>query len=308
MEKKLKYKKKRLLIKKLSICIGLLLCTFFYYKLGTNWLQQKAEVKEFDSMYPYMYQIDSVESQKGKVCFEGWFFKLGESSEDKEYTIVLYDEKNSKKYFLKTEMYKRTEVDNYFSGEYDYSNCGFKASISEKILGDNVYEVLFAVGDSFIATKTNIFYSDNKIWYTNPYLFQNLDVAGTDLENVVEQGMLRVYLPKQGMYIYQYNDKLYWIADRNFNFEEDGTTYIYYRVMPSEKEVMQKNYERTQELWEECSFYFEEMELSGKNTGRYRVAVKDMPQYPITLEWTGYCSDNWDWLNYFIPFYLHIEE
>ena len=133
--------------------------------------------------------------------------------------------------------------------------------------------------------------------------------GGADLDEIVENGVLRVSRPDCHCWVYQKGWSLYWIADKDFAFEEDGTTYIQYQLYTTQTERLPEKRLAKGHLWDNIGGYFEKYELEG-DFGGYRVMKRDIPTaYSVTSIVTGYYKNGeWIWKNYFRPFYQFGEE
>lgn len=140
--------------------------------------------------------------------------------------------------------------------------------------------------------------------YANPSEYQALEVEGTDLEEIVNQGVLRVYRPDYGMYVYQYKNTLYWIAEPDYGFV-DSDTYVQYQLNTTQIERLPKIRLENEWYWDNIGFWFSEYEMKEMNTGKYRVAKKEIPrEYSIRGIWTGNNIDGWIWREDFLPYYI----
>lgn len=226
------------------------------------------------------------------------------------------DAESCKNVSLRKKREAREDVNEYFLCEYDYTQSGFTAVLSEKKLKDGVYEILLRPEGRKKAYSTNVYYDDGKMTFANPEEFVPLNVAGTDLETVVENGVLRVYRPDFGMYVYQYEGELYWIAENWYDFVEDNT-YIQYQMDTTQVENLPKDRLDHGWYWSNIGFYFKTKELTEWNTGNYCVAKSALPtEYSITKIYTGNHTDGipeayksnytpgWIWLNLFRPWYV----
>lgn len=201
---------------------------------------------------------------------------------------------------------EREDVNEYFLCEHDYWKSGFEAAFKtgKLDLQDGNYEVLLRVNGGKKAYQTGNYLAKGQLVYTNPIEFKALDVAGTDLEKLVEQGVLRVYRPDYGMYVYQYEGELYWIAEPGYGFNEDGNTCVQYQLDTTQVEKLPEGRLNNQWYWDNIGFWFCSKELSGWNTGKYRVAKERIPtEYSITKIWTGNYIDGWIWRQDFRPYY-----
>lgn len=219
--------KKRTIVQVL-ICVGLLCVIwgghFFASKYGINRI---LDIKGND--FSWVYQVDSVDMQEKKCVIKGFAFELNTDAKKEAFEIVLQDMESGKKYFLKMEYNKREDVNEYFLCEYDYVDSGFSASINKKIVNGRNYEILLRVAGQKDAYRTGTYLADGELMYVSPLEYQTLEVIGTDLEEVVNKGTVRVYRPDYGMYVYQYDNALYWIAEPEYGFVE-GDTYMQYQL------------------------------------------------------------------------------
>ena len=261
------------------------------------------EVKKDD--FSWVYQVDSIEKKDGMLQITGWAFALDEDAQQENCEIILYDTKTGKGVYPKMIYESRDDVNEYFLCDYDYTESGFTANISTRYLQleDTVYEILLRPKGERKAFSTNVYYSDEKIMYVHPDEFVPLEVAGTDLEEVVEQGVLRVYRPDYGMYVYQYEGDLYWIAESNYGFVHGDTT-IQYQMNTTQIEKLPEQRLVNNTLWSNLGFRFSTKELLEWDTGKYRVAKCSLPtEYSLTKIWTGNHINEWIWRTDFRPWY-----
>ena len=255
--------------------------------------------------FSWVYQIDSIEEIDGKLQINGWAFALNEDAERENCEIILYDIKTGKGVYPKMTYESREDVNEYFLCEYDYTESGFGANISTKHLEleNKVYEILLRPEGEREAFSTNVYYSNSEMLYVHPDEFVPLEVAGTDLEKVVKNGVLRVYRPDYGMYVYQYEGELYWIAEPDYGFV-DGDTYVYYQMYTTQIEKLSAERLANGWIYDDLGFMFCSKELFDKNMGKYRVAKAKIPEeYSVTYNWTGNYVDEWIWKNNFRPWY-----
>lgn len=287
-----------------AICIGLLCLIWGGYFLATHFGTNKIlEVKEDD--FSWVYQVDSVEIGEKEFILHGFAFELDTDATKEAFEIVLQDVATKKRIFLETEYIEREDVNAYFRCEYDYSKSGFKAVCKkEKLVQKDVYEVLLRKSGKQTAYRTGIYIMEGQVMYANPTEFVPLEVAGTDLQKVIENGILRVYRPKDRIYVYQYEGELYWIAEQDYAFNEDGDVYVQYRLDTNQPGRLPKERVESQLDWDDCGFMFCGNELLDWDTGKYRVAKKKLPaEYSVTRICSGKYKGNWLWMQYFRPYY-----
>lgn len=278
----------------------------------------------------YAYQIEEISFEDEDLVISGWFFSLKkvqneyrEVDENNSIGIVLYDRsqkeeknidgsnKHKKGIALNTTRQTRTDINDYFKCEFDYSQCGFIARIKKSEVGleDKQYQVIIKPEqDSIGGICTDTYIDYGKLKYIDPNLEKELDLVDTDLESIVESGYCLVSCPEYGIYVYQQKRKLYWIADIDFDFEEDGTTYIQFHLDTTQFDKLPLYRTENGWFWDDIGGSFEDYEITNEmNCGKYRVAVRDIPEeYSITGIRTGYkFAGGWVWQRYFRPLSLY---
>src|SRR5699024_1926368 len=83
---------------------------------------------------------------------------------------------------------------------------------------------------------TNRYILNGEIYSYNPFEFDkpDMNIESDILREVFTNGRLCFYQKDMGMYVYQYNDRLYWVANDNFSFNKNGLTHIPYYVYTSQ--------------------------------------------------------------------------
>ena len=290
---------------KLQIIVCVTLTVFFtviYFLIG-DWLHKRYEIIKDD--FTWVYQIDSMENVDGEFVISGWAFKLNKNAETANCEVLLYSADTGKAYYPEMSYVEREDVNRYFLCEYDYTNSGFVGSIDTKKLDleNHVYEILLRPEENRQVYSTGIYYANGKMMFVDPAKYEPLEVVGTDIENVVENGVLRVCRSDFGMYVYQYDGELYWIAEPGYGFV-DGNTLVQYQMHTTQIKSLPQHRLENNWLWSNISFWFTENELTELNTGKYRVAKCALPtEYSVTAIWTGNYIDGWIWQSDFRPWY-----
>lgn len=295
--------KRKSLIVQTLICVGLLCVIWGGYWLIKHYiLDRTLEVRSDD--FSCMYQVDSVATEGDDFVIRGFAFKLKEVSEKGTFEIVLQDIETGETYFPRMKYEDRKDVNEYFLCEYDYTKSGFVATIKEDKLNleEGNYEVLLKVAGRKLTYQTELYISKGQLMYTNPLEYKPLDVAGTDLEKIVEQGVLRVYRPDYGMYVYQYEGELYWIAEEEYEYVSGDV--LEYLTYTTQTENLPKYRLENNWLYDNIGFVFCEREITEMNAGRYRVSKKQLPtEYSVERIVTGNNIDGWIWRQEFRPYY-----
>lgn len=212
--------------------------------------------------------------------------------------------------FLKVKESKtdRQDVNAYLSCEYDYSKCGFTATVDREDLNldTTAYRLVFKPDARKVpAVLLNVYLTKDGLMYTDPSQSPELDTAGTDLDRIVKEGVRLVSRPDFGCYVYQLGRNLYWIADESYAFCEDGATYIQYQMDTTQVDNLPTERLENNWFWSNIGDLFESHEITGQiNCGKYRVSTREIPsEHSVIGIWTGYHNGEWVWEEIFKPFY-----
>ena len=243
----------------------------------------------------YCFQIDEAIVHDGKIALKGFAFRYEHPIDAPK--LLLQSTETGEKLSLNTEYsLSRTDVNDYFLCNRDYTNVGFTASGEA---GDGEYEVLIQWPWT-LPLSTGVFISSGGVRY-----FPEKSFAAPSIdERFIVAGIPRVYRPDYHCWVYQYHNDLYWIVDQDFNFEEDGTTYIQYQMWTTQIQNLPKKRLEGHNYWDNIGGYFEDYEIQG-DFGCYRVMRREIPTvYSVTSIVTGYYKNGeWIWKDYFRPIY-----
>lgn len=291
-------------ISQIITCIALSLIVIFTFLVIYNNMPIKYEIINDSNV---INDIEEVNVINNKINIKGYAFYINSDSSYSKINILLRNVNGQDEIWTDVEQIHRTDVNEYFRGNYNHDFSGFMAYVKEKKLkSDECYEILVKLdfkndNSNFYTSKTvstNRYIVNGKLYSYNPFEFIQpiRDVESELLQDVFTKGKLCFYLDDIGIYVYQYDDKLYWIADEKFKFNEDGLTFIQYQIYTSQKDKLPEH--RIQHGFDNLGFYFEEYEYKDENTYPYRVAIQDLPyEYPITSILTGvYNSSEKSWV------------
>ncbi len=178
----------------------------------------------------YCFQVDSSSCVNGEIELSG--FALLYDHPGLKYDVILRDTDTGKRIKLETEQTQRPDVNSYFLCEHDYTGSGFRASGRAE---DAEYEILIRWPWS-VVLSTGVYIGADDIHYNPNAAFIAPEIEGAPgLKDIVENGILRVYRPDYHCWVYQVGNSLYWIVDQDFDFEDDGTTYIQYQLYTTQK-------------------------------------------------------------------------
>ena len=288
------------ILPRLGICIGLLIIVWGVYFGGMKKLNQTIEGELADD-FSWVVQVDEVRKEGNEFILEGFAFKLNQDAEDEMYEIVLHNLDTGEYYFPKMEYMERKDVNDYFLCEYDYAKSGFVARIKEKKLNlEDDYEILLRPEGTRKPYQFATYLCEGELMYVNPKDYVPLDVKGTDLEKIVRDGALRVFRPEVGMYVYQYMESLYWIAESKYEFDEYMNSRIEFQLETTQISKLPQERLINEWYWDNLGFDFKDNEVYEWELGEYRVACKKLPdEYSVTKMWTGRYEKDWMWLHDF---------
>ncbi len=267
-------------------------------------INRMLEVKE--QIFSWVYQVDEIKQEDGELVLTGWAFELEKDAVGNNYEIVLRDTETRKLYFSKMIYEGRTDVNEYFQCEYNYTQSGFKVAFSIKKLDleNRIYEVMLRPKEERKAYSTSVYYANNQMMFVNPKEFEKLDVKGTDLEKIVENGFLRAYCAEYQTWVYQYEGELYWIIEGDRNFDA-GEWFVQYQLETTQIERLPQHRLDAGYYWSNIGFNFSNREIVEWNTGKYRVAKCVIPKdHSVTKILTANYIDKWIWRCDFYPRYV----
>jgi len=283
------------------LCIGLTLGIFFlYYVLFQYIIQHPKMIQESNDS---LIQIDSAEKNDKKLLITGWGILLGKDSSGYDFAIALYDRNREKYYFLDMSYGDRKDVDTYFGGEYDYSHCGFQATISlnQLDLDNTYYEVLCYYKSRYRNLfYTNMYITNDGVRYTDPTIEQISADDNEYLQFLLDNGDMLICRPEIGAYLYQYKNDLYWIFDKEYPYwDVNEDSHVSFGMYTTQVELLPENSLNNGWSWGDESFYFRTKELEKYQSSRFRVAMTSLPKYSVRQAWTGYNNGEWMWIQYF---------
>ena len=165
----------------------------------------------------------------------------------------------------------------------DYTYCGFEVSADLEKTGikDTDCEIIIQQNEySSDIVPTGEYIVDGELSFKNPDTFIEPDVAGTDLEEIVRDGVLRAHVPDCGFYVYQKDWKLYWLIDENNAQGMEAVNFDYYDYMALSLRDSMEEYDYHTEFMQ--GHYSQDKSAEGMNTGHYKVIIRDIPvSFPV---------------------------
>ena len=282
---------------------------------------RKKSFKPIEDCNAYAYWIDDAFCREDYFVINGWFLDVEQSvgasadSDDGKMGVLLYDtdsdnvvdlDGNDNPFtgiYLEVESKERNDVIAYFNCNTKYSKCGFEAKIKKSAINfDNKeYRLIFKKdidGDYGIMSSAYIY--NGTIRYVSSEENVELNVSNTELEDIVSNGIYMTGSKENYIAVYQKDNTLYWIVDKE-RFSGEDRHYIQFEIYIPE-------YRDTEKKFLELGFFFEDYEITTDiECGNYRVSCRDIPdKYSIVRAVTGdydYSNDLWVWKKYFRPRY-----
>lgn len=237
--------------------------------------------------------ITEVQESGKKLILSGWVIRL--NTEKQEVNVVLSPvaAETEQDIVLRTKQKDNPAVLNYLNylKQEQTAGSGFLAEVkTEKIAEDVCYEVLLYVKaeqktqyTAKVSSKKYLY--NGEIFPYNPLEFSAPEFADEQMKTVVEEGYLLGYTMEHGAWIYQHEDSLYWILDKNVGRNAEEDLYMFFHLNTSTPELLPE--ERKQYGVENQDFMFFTKELFLENS-EYRVAKQKLDyDYSITWMRTG---------------------
>lgn len=285
---------------KLLTCVVLcfLVITVFFIMNNIIEVRNFREYKIVDEI-KLINSVESIEFESDDIKLEGYAFILEKNFSKSIISVFLRNVVSEEELWLDMEQVDREDVDFYYDGGHNYKNSGFIAYKEGKSLNtDEIYEIIINIDydetnkdgtqNTRKTVSTNQYILGGELYSYNPIEFEmlDMDIESELLKNVFKNGVLCFYQKEEGIYVYQYEGKLYWIATDDFKFEENEETYIIYHLYTSQVDKLPER--RIQHKFDNLDFNFENYEYMDENTAPYRVAIRDIPEeYAITFIKTG---------------------
>jgi len=290
-----------------AIVVVLAVVSYIYYYQHS--VIRQIEIPEVNPVN-VVFQIDDLEISGDTLRIGGWCFRddldTSDSSQVPHLRAVLAEAGNegAALYTSGREGIARADVGQYYNDDNDYTNSGFEVLVDlKKTDPDKRYEILLQRNErSTDAVHTGLFLQNRAIGYGDGTSYLPPETAGTDLQDIVDQGRLTIYHPEYGIWGYLYDGSLYVITDDTYPFRKYGDN-MELNVYSTRLELLGPEWQV--HGFEPHRFFFEEKEITDSiSCGPYRVAKVDLPaDFPVTTVLAGALDEEneWLWMDVFCP-------
>ncbi len=270
-----------------------------------NLIEEKIIKKSVEADSKILTQISDVYLENDTWNILGWILHLDSKPVDIKVVLVEVDELTNK--VLQTKKITPQEIEEYekYLELVEYNSRGFSVNIDKDDLKQNVcYEILvyLTYEEQIVRTENGIekvtlehkgkkvttekYLYNGEIYNYNPLDFRTPELKDKQMIEVIENGQLCQYDMKNGVWIYFYDNDLYWVLDTTIENNKQENLYMFFHLNTSQREKLPEH--RRQYNWDNRDFIFRDKELELTENSLYRVAKIDLEmEYPITYINTG---------------------
>lgn len=313
MDKKVKFFERLYISKIKQICFFvlsmlILLCFYSFALMKIEKMKEKElfvdNIRILDySDYELSYKVETLKKVEGKLELSGWVFDL--DTKNRDIQVALRNVENSEIILCKTEMCGREDIERYYGNISLCGDVGFLSQIvAKKLYEDNCYEVLLALESDDATVRrfsTGRYIYNGELFMYNPLDFVAPVVEDEEFTEAICKGEVCAYDSEKKMWIYRYNENLYYIIDYSVigNIEQYPKIPVY--LYTSQQEKLPESV-RSEGIGR-ADYVLKANECMNENGSKfYLLMVPIGVEYPITCIRTGvYQDEKWDWMVTFRP-------
>lgn len=283
------------------ICVGLL-CVIWggYVGISNKIVSRQKELICLEQSAVHdlntIVNIETAKVENGRIRLVGWALRL--NSKNENISLVLQPTNGAKAVLFEADTFIREEINELFDEIWEFGECGFEVDKRDKKIEEDVcYEIMLSLeyteeveGDNAIKRQkvlTNYYLYENELYPYNPEIFEMPLVDDAELKNVILNGKVRLYSPEHNIWIYQYDRKLYYFWESQYDSLEEENIGI-----PVIMSVLDKKTEQGKEgeyVQENLGFFFENREYDSE---KIQVVVVPLEtEKPIGYISTGIYDD-----------------
>ena len=264
------------------VFLGLMLPLLLGYKkieeiiMNNKLFETKKEINR-----DIFFSIESNEEERKKISLTGWTVYCGEKVSDIKIIFKATDETHQ---FL--EVAKIHKEKSEFREISEEEKVSFKTLIRKNKFNKGIcYEILLnIVGDNSenetsIIIETNKYIYDGILYSYNPLEFYEPEIEDNRIQQVIKEGILYTYDVQQGIWVYEYDNKLYSIVDYNLLNYSGVPGIVTYFYTFSSQNIKNPEY---------IAYYLKEADYYEKESKKYFVFTDEITdKYVVTYVKTG---------------------
>lgn len=295
------------------VCVGLLCVIWGGYYFANRRLRDVNEINRIRKSsvsfsYNMLGEVEDITYKNGKAVLSGWAMQL--NAEIARVYLILQPVDGGDAEVIPAECVTQDIMSKYYMVDEKSDEVRFTANLNEKkIQKDMCYEVLLwveyeeAVADRKVMLNRKIttgeFLYEGAICRCNPKTFSEPEITDEEMVKVMKQGSLRAYDLEKQIWIYQYENKLYYIIKQLEKSLTEADICI--PVMPStlKKEVLPEH--RQQYGFDHWGSFSEDESYAREGILPYQVVTVGIKEeYPVTYISTGlYDNVTQEWIKQF---------
>lgn len=258
-----------------------------------QWKNLQDNIKELTVVedYDVLINVEKVSKEDDTLNLSGWGLRT--ESVVKEMHVVLKEVESGKEMLLVTKLSEREEVENYFNPKWEFGTVGFVSEVAADGVSEDVsYEILINIkyesNGGMVSKKitTSKYLYNGELYEYNPKMFKVPQVKDEQLLTVIEDGNLKAYVPEENLWIYQYQDSLYFIVDSRFGSLKESGIVIPVMVHTTNDELLPEKHKEIG--FEQLGSYCESESFQKEGVLPYQIVVVGLPtEYPIKYIVTG---------------------
>lgn len=256
-----------------------------------------------------VYDIDLVDNNTDKTDILGYMFQYMQPNNGSHMKMYLHDMKTGENIDVKLQQQDRPDVENFYSDGTNYIACGFAGEISNEKLNGRTYQIHVSYNDdeNFIILNKyiidgdlvdtiSVLDSDGRRNWVSVTEIDTPKFSNDKLAKIIDSARLCGVLPNTGSYIYQLNDKLYYVIGSDIYYNTNGDCTLNWSYRTTQKQRVPIDNVDGYIGYMSGTLTMKENEDISLASDGYRVMVYDLPDYGILpMEVSCYNTEGvWD--------------
>jgi len=306
-------KKSKMFINHLVVCVTLMIIIILSYQFAlsnvtkhVNKNHAVSRVAVYDPMV--LASVEKVVDEKKEWSFNGWVINPG--MEISSVYMVLQPINGKTAIATDCDLSVRDDVAEHFGLVAIEDSAGFCANMKKRNLEvDECYEIFIDISwkcdeaEYFTKTSTGQYWYNGMIYRYNPMEFQAPDIDDNEIDMVITDGILKGYDKEQQIWIYQYQNSLYYIMNVKNGTLSEQRLNIPVLIYTSKKDMLPDK--RKQYGFDNLGAYVENNEYQRPGILPYQITKVNIDvKYPVMYIETGvFATDDKNWIKQFwLPF------